>query len=106
MVPNLVLQPLVENAIRHAVESRAAGGRVEVAATREGEILRLTVRDDGPGLGPGAPVGAGLGIPNTRARLKHLYGDRQRLEIVNHPPGGVLVTITMPWRTRTAATAA
>jgi signal transduction histidine kinase len=106
MVPNLVLQPLVENAIRHAVESRAAGGRVEVAATREGEILRLTVRDDGPGLGPGAPVGAGLGIPNTRARLEHLYGDRQRLEIVNHPAEGVLVTITMPWRTRTAATAA
>jgi sensor histidine kinase YesM len=105
MVPNLVLQPLVENAIRHAVESRAAGGRVQVVARREGGVLRLTVRDDGPGLGAG-PIGAGLGIPNTQARLEHLYGGGQSLEIENHPEGGVVVTVTLPFRTGAAAPAA
>lgn len=105
MVPNLVLQPLVENAIRHAVESRAVGGRVQVVARREDSVLRLTVRDDGPGLGVG-PIGAGLGIPNTQARLEHLYGGGQSLEIENHPEGGVVVTVTLPFRTGAAAPAA
>lgn len=106
MVPNLVLQPLVENAIRHAVEPRVAGGRVEVKGARVGDALRLTVRDDGPGLRPGALPSAGVGISNTGARLEHLYGERQTLEIANHPEGGVLVTVTFPWRLREAATAA
>jgi signal transduction histidine kinase len=106
MVPNLVLQPLVENAIRHAVEPRSAGGHVRISATRHGEALRLSVRDDGPGLRHGPSPGAGLGISNTRARLEHLYGERQALEIGDHPEGGVLVTVTFPWRLREAATAA
>ena len=106
MVPNLVLQPLVENAIRHAVEPRLAGGHVEVRATKAGDALRLTVRDDGPGLRPGSLPSAGLGISNTRARLEHLYDGRQTLEIANHPEGGALVTVTFPWRLREAATAA
>ena len=106
MVPNLVLQPLVENAIRHAVEPRVAGGRVEVKGARVGDALRLTVRDDGPGLRPGALPSAGVGISNTGARLEHLYGGRQTLQIANHPEGGVLVTVTFPWRLREAATAA
>lgn len=105
MVPNLVLQPLVENAIRHAVEPRSAGGHVEVSAARDGDVLRLFIRDDGPGLRPGKP-GTGLGIANTRARLEHLYGDRQSLEIANHPGGGVVVTVSFPWRLGTAASAA
>ncbi|HJR52848.1 MAG TPA: histidine kinase [Gemmatimonadota bacterium] len=106
MVPNLVLQPLVENAIRHAVEPRAAGGRVEVSATRNGDTLCLTVRDDGPGLRAGAWTVPGVGISNTRARLEQLYGDRQALEIANHAEGGALVTVRFPWRVGEAATAA
>jgi sensor histidine kinase YesM len=105
-VPNLVLQPLVENAIRHAVEPRVAGGRVVVSASRIGEVLRLTVRDDGPGLAAESQAGAGLGIPNTRARLEHLYGEGQSLDIANDPEGGVTVTLTFPWRVAGAATAA
>lgn len=105
MVPNLVLQPLVENAIRHAVEPRAAGGRVEVTSNREGDSLRLTVRDDGPGLAK-PPDGSGLGLANTRARLEQLYGDRQRLTIENQPSGGAVVTVTLPWRSRAAVPAA
>ena len=106
MVPNLVLQPLVENAIRHAVEPRAGGGRVEVSATRHEETLRLTVRDDGPGLRNGAQAVPGTGISNTRARLQQLYGRLQSLEIANHPEGGALVTVRFPWRIGEAATAA
>ena len=106
MVPNLVLQPLVENAIRHAVEPRAGGGRVEVSAARHEETLRLTVRDDGPGLRHGARTVPGVGISNTRARLEQLYGGHQTLEIANHPEGGALVTVVFPWRAGEAATAA
>lgn len=106
MVPNLVLQPLVENAIRHAVEPRAGGGRVEVSAARHGETLQLTVRDDGPGLRPGPRTVSGIGLSNTRARLEQLYGGLQTLEIANHPQGGALVTVRFPWRAGEAATAA
>jgi two-component system, LytTR family, sensor kinase len=105
MVPNLVLQPLVENAIRHAVEPRSSGGRVEVEAKRDGESLCITIRDDGPGIRPGSP-GTGLGIPNTRARLEHLYGDRQTLEIANRSGGGAVVTVRFPWHVGATATAA
>jgi signal transduction histidine kinase len=105
MVPNLVLQPLVENAIRHAVEPRAGGGRVEISAARAGDALRLSIRDDGPGLRPGNP-GTGLGLANTRARLEHLYGDRSSLEVSDHPDGGVIATVTFPWRVGEAVTAA
>ncbi len=106
MVPNLVLQPLVENAIRHAVEPRAEGGRVEVSAARHGENLRLTVRDHGPGLRQGSRTVPGVGISNTRARLEQLYGGNQTLEIANHPQGGALVTVKFPWRVGEAASAA
>ena len=78
---------------------------MEVTARKAGEALRLTVRDDGPGLRPGSLPSAGLGISNTRARLEHLYGHGQSLEIANHHQGGVLVTVTFPWR-REAASAA
>lgn len=105
MVPNLVLQPLVENAIRHAVEPRSAGGCVEVSAKRSGDALRLTIRDDGPGLRPGN-AGTGLGLANTRARLEHLYGERSTLEVADHPDGGVIATVTFPWRIGEAVTAA
>ena len=104
LVPNLVLQPLVENAIRHAVEPRSEGGRVEIAARRVDDRLRVTVRDDGPGL-RGAPATGGVGIANTRARLEHLYGDRHVLEVADHAEGGVLVTLELPWRVAADGTA-
>lgn len=97
LVPNLVLQPLVENAIRHAVEPRSEGGRVEIVARRLGETLRVTIRDDGPGL-RGAPATGGVGIANTRARLEHLYGERHALQVADHADGGVVVTLDLPWR--------
>jgi LytS/YehU family sensor histidine kinase len=98
LVPWLVLQPLVENAIRYAVEPRAAGGHVVVRATRAGEWLRLEVVDDGPGVAPNGSKGVGVGLTNTRARLRRLYGDRQELRAGPGERGGFRVMIQLPFR--------
>jgi two-component sensor histidine kinase len=98
-VPHLLLQPLVENAIRHGVEARRGEGRVEVSAEADGAALVLRVRDDGPGpaaSGGGAP--RGIGLANTRARLAALYGGRQRLELDAGAEGGACVTVVIPLR--------
>ncbi|HET7623223.1 MAG TPA: histidine kinase [Gemmatimonadaceae bacterium] len=101
LVPSMILQPLVENSIRHGIAPRAAGGRVEVRAVREGEILRLTVRDDGLGAAAAASGHArgGVGLANTRARLQHLYGERQEIRTGPVATGGYLVTIDIPFHT-------
>ena len=100
VVPNLILQPIVENAIRHGVSQRAAHGHVEVRASRAGQSLRLEVRDNGRGLPEGAEAGrskqGGVGLANTRARLEQLYGAAYRFELHNRPEGGTLVTLTIP----------
>lgn len=100
VVPNLILQPIVENAIRHGVSQRAAHGHVEVRATRVGQALRLEVRDNGRGLPEGAEVcragQGGVGLANTRARLQQLYGGDYRFELANAPAGGVVVTLELP----------
>ncbi|MGH9944732.1 MAG: sensor histidine kinase [Pyrinomonadaceae bacterium] len=101
-VPNLILQPIVENAIRHGIAPRAAPGRVEISAERQNGSLRLRVRDNGPGLSvnPTAQQTSkeGLGLRNTRARLARLYGDAHRFELSNDPEGGLIVTLEIPFR--------
>ncbi len=99
-VPNLILQPLVENAIRHGISSRASGGRIAIRASREGDIVRLEVEDDGPGMDSARPEmnAQGLGLANTRARLEHLYGAAHRLDLENIPSGGVRVRLVIPFR--------
>jgi sensor histidine kinase YesM len=102
-VPNQVLQPLVENAIHHGVDARRGDGLVEIRARAEGDMLRLEVRDDGPGLNstPGAvpaTAGSGIGLRNTRARLHELYGPKSALELANYPAGGTLVSLLIPLR--------
>jgi signal transduction histidine kinase len=100
-VPNLILQPLVENAIRHGIAPRPEGGWVEVRSRRQDGVLCLEVRDDGPGL-PGVEQGGckeGVGLTNTRARLRQLYGSGHRLEMCNGSSNGLVVTLTIPFRT-------
>jgi two-component system, LytTR family, sensor kinase len=100
VVPNLILQPLVENAIRHGISRRAAAGTVGVSAHRDEGLLRLTVFDDGPGLSrdDGAPPVEGVGLSNTRARLAQLYGDRQRFTLTEREGGGVEVKLVIPFK--------
>jgi hypothetical protein len=101
-VPSLVLQPLVENAIRHGIAYRSGPGQVEIASAREGDSLVLAVRDDGRGFTgestQGAGRGAGVGLTNTRARLEQLYGSRGSLTIARRAEGGAEVTLRIPWR--------
>jgi two-component sensor histidine kinase len=96
-VPNLILQPLVENAIRHGIASRAEPGWIEISARRDNGFLHLAVNDDGPGLAGQAPT-EGIGLGNTRARLAQLYGANHRLELTRGPKGGLRVAIAIPYR--------
>lgn len=93
-VPRLMLQPLVENAITHAVAHRDSPSKVEVRASREGDRLVLEVLDEGAGT-PSKP-GFGMGLANTRARLECLYGDAQELDIRELPAGGTRVRVSLP----------
>lgn len=98
-VPHLLLQPLVENAIRHGIAPRAGRGRVEVIVTRRENRLEIVVRDDGRGLAPAmAEQRTGVGIANARARLAQLYGEDQLLELREPPTGGVEVFVSLPVR--------
>jgi len=98
MVPTLLLQPLVENAIRHGAVPNGGVAEVEIAATRVGDNVHLEVRDNGPGIG--APHGrSGLGLTNTRARLLELYGPSHRFDLTNaaSPGRGAVATIEIPF---------
>jgi two-component system LytT family sensor kinase len=97
-VPHLGLQPIVENAIRHGIGSRSAAGRLRIHAARVGESLEIRVEDDGPGLPSGALSSQGIGLANTRARLRQLYGDAAGLTLENGAGGGAVATLTLPYR--------
>lgn len=122
-VPNMILQPIVENAVRHGIAPRATGGRIEICARREDGFLRLDVSDDGYGLSPQASVGAeavgvraavgetsdaevsdidtskgGLGLWNTRERLRRMYGASHRFELRSQPGLGLTVSLEIPFR--------
>ncbi len=97
-VPHMGLQPIVENSIRHGVSQRATPGVIGIRAERIGDSLHVTVQDNGPGFGVrGAAGGLGLGLANTRARLKQLYGDASDLRTESGPAGGALVTMILPF---------
>ena len=98
-VPNLILQPLVENAIRHGIAPIVGGGRLHIVARRTGDRLWLMVRDNGPGLSSQAKLDAfnrGVGVSNTRSRLEHLYPGAHRFEFHEPSDGGLAVTLEIP----------
>jgi two-component system, LytTR family, sensor kinase len=102
-VPNLVLQPIVENAIRHGIAPRSSAGRIEIRAERRDGMIELQVIDDGPGLHPCGEEGVeefkeGIGLTNTRARLRRLYGDEHLIEIKDADEGGLIVKLSIPFR--------
>ena len=97
-VPNMLLQPLVENAIRHGIARKVGGGRVEITARRNDSDLCLMVRDTGPGLAEARPgLSKGVGLANTRSRLEHLFGERHSLDFSEPPGGGLAVKIVIPF---------
>jgi two-component system, LytTR family, sensor kinase len=100
-VPNLLLQPIVENAIRHGIARQPGLGRISIRADRRGDMLHLQVADNGPGLDEGGRNGVkikeGLGLSNTRARLEQLYGQRYRFELRNRDEGGAEADLEIPF---------
>ena len=101
-LPNLILQPIVENAIRHGISPRTGPGRIEIEARRYNGILHVQVTDNGPGLSSDSNTGTifkeGVGLANTQARLKQLYGDDHRLDLANTERGGLTVILEIPFR--------
>ena len=97
-VPSLILQPMVENAVKHGIARRVSGGAIRIAAARSNGTLKLSVYNDGPAL----PVGwetsqSGIGIANTRTRLQSLYGMRFNLTLRNQEPDGVEAAVSVPY---------
>jgi two-component system LytT family sensor kinase len=102
LVPQLILQPLLENSLRHGMKPGAATMDLSIAAHRDNGTLVLQVSDTGSGLGTAIPselFGRGVGLSNIRDRLAQLYGDTQQFTIANRPSGGAEVTLRVPYRT-------
>ena len=106
-VPNLILQPIVENAIRHGIAPRSTPGSIDISAKQLDGRLRLQVRDNGPGLPEHRTsqnqFKKGLGLANTETRLKRLYGVDHLFDLSNDPAGGLIVTLEIPFHTDGAA---
>ena len=98
LVPQLILQPLVENSIRHALDPSSEALKIAVRAKREGKTLLLEVSDNGPGISQNK-LGNGIGLSNTRQRLNQLYGKDQAFTLANQSSGGLLVNIRIPFHT-------
>ena len=98
-VPNMFLQPLVENAIKHGISPRPEGGNIEVSARRRDDKLHVEIIDDGMGMPEqGTGVKGGVGLINTRERLKHLYNDAHTFNLTSLPGRGVTIHISVPFR--------
>jgi len=106
LVPSMILQPLVENSLRHGVAPRPEGGCIKIKAWRDNSLLRLEVEDDGPGLCGDAPLKERVGLTNTRARVRNLYGDEHGLRLRNAAGGGLVVSLSIPFRTVSASSKA
>ncbi len=100
LVPSLILQPIIENAIKYAISPREEGGAIRIAAKAHGGKLLITIADDGPGLGNsngnGQCKSSGVGLRNTRERLLQLYGSEQALTLAPNHPSGLIVSINLP----------
>jgi len=98
-VPSLILQPMVENAIKHGIAKRAQGGLIRIAAARRNGMLTLSVYNDGPRLSADWDENnSGIGISNARTRLQSLYGEACNLSLRNHDPAGVEVSVSVPFK--------
>jgi LytS/YehU family sensor histidine kinase len=95
LVPNLILQPIVENALEHGASRVMGKGEIAIAGRRDGDRVVLEVRDNGPGVG--TPRESGVGLANTRARLSQLYGDAARVELSSGSEGGAVAEIVIPY---------
>jgi two-component system LytT family sensor kinase len=106
-VPSLILQPMVENAVKHGIAKRVQGGAIRIAASRANGTLTLRVYNDGPGLPAGwEKTHTGIGIANVRTRLQRLYPDAFELSMRNQEPGGVEVSLSVPFVLSSSAAAA
>ena len=103
LVPTLLLQPLVENALKHGVAPRADGGHVRIEAFREGDDLLFRVTDDGPGFPAADTRREGVGLRTTRERLATRFGAAARLRLENRPEGGAVAEVKIPFHTHPAA---
>ena len=99
LVPCMILQPVVENAIVHGISSRPGEGRIAIGAWRIQDQLVLQVSDNGPGFGASTARGHGIGLRNTRARLEQIYGPAHQLELIDGAEGGAIVRIAIPFVT-------
>jgi LytS/YehU family sensor histidine kinase len=100
LVPNLLLQPLVENAVRYGVAMQPGRGWVRIASRREKAKLVIEIDDSGPGITDElVPKKEGVGLSNTRSRLARLYGEAQKLELTNQPARGLRVSVVIPFQT-------
>jgi two-component system, LytTR family, sensor kinase len=98
-VPHLLLQPLVDNAIKHGISKLAAGGEIQISATRQNTDLLLEIRDNGPGFnGSGDSLSRGVGLRITRERLETIYGQNQSVQLLGLPQGGVVARVSIPLR--------
>ncbi|HVO06846.1 MAG TPA: ATP-binding protein, partial [Burkholderiaceae bacterium] len=104
--PSMMIQTLVENAIKHGLESKPEGGSLRVSAEVQHGKLAVTVADSGVGFGKAATAGTGVGLANVRERLRLLYGDKAALNVRENAGGGTAVTITVPYKSIDAGAAA